>query len=83
VADLRARIVARLDKARRKLSTARKLLEQNELEDAAGRAYYAMYHAAHAEDGRMRATFIDAVELLLRREGHLGSARFADAQRSP
>ena len=46
--DLKARIVARLDKARRKLVTARKLIEQEELEDAAGRAYYAMYHAAFA-----------------------------------
>ncbi len=46
--ELSARIVARLEKAKRKLATARKLLEQNELEDAAGRAYYAMYHAAHA-----------------------------------
>jgi uncharacterized protein (UPF0332 family) len=46
--DLKARIVARLDKARRKLATARKLIEQEELEDAAGRAYYAMYHAAFA-----------------------------------
>jgi uncharacterized protein (UPF0332 family) len=131
--DLSARIVARLDKARRKLATARKLLEQKELEDAAGRAYYAMYHAAHAallpkrasprthkslstmlsmhrvKSGEISvdlyrafvaardqreygdyevatiigpelaertvadaAAFIDAVEALLRREGHLG-----------
>ena len=46
--DLRTRLTARLDKAKRKLTTAQRLLADGELEDAVSRAYYAMYHAAHA-----------------------------------
>jgi uncharacterized protein (UPF0332 family) len=46
--ELSTRLVARLEKARRKLATAKRLLDEGEFEDAAGRAYYAMYHAAHA-----------------------------------
>jgi uncharacterized protein (UPF0332 family) len=46
--ELSTRLVARLEKAKRKLATAKRLLDEGEFEDAAGRAYYAMYHAAHA-----------------------------------
>jgi uncharacterized protein (UPF0332 family) len=46
--ELSTRLVARLEKARRKLATAKRLLDEGEFEDAAGPAYYAMYHAAHA-----------------------------------
>ena len=37
-----------MQKTRRKLATAKRLLDAGDFEDAAGRAYYAMYHAAHA-----------------------------------
>ena len=46
--ELSTRLAARLEKARRKLATAKRLLTEGDLEEAAGRAYYAMYHAAHA-----------------------------------
>ena len=46
--ELSTRLAARLEKARRKLATAKRLLAEGDLEDAAGRAYYAMYHAPHA-----------------------------------
>ena len=46
--ELSTRLAARLEKARRKLATAKRLLAEGDFEDAAGRAYYAMYHAAHA-----------------------------------
>lgn len=46
--ELSPRLAARLEKARRKLATARRLFVEGDFEDAAGRAYYAMYHAAHA-----------------------------------
>ena len=46
--ELSTRLVARLEKARRKLATAKRLLDEAEFEDAAGRACDAMYHAAHA-----------------------------------
>ena len=46
--ELSTRVSARLEKAKRKLAIAKRLLDQGEFEDAAGRAYYAMYHAAHA-----------------------------------
>ena len=46
--ELNTRLATRLEKARRKLATAQRLLDDGDFEDAAGRAYYAMYHAAHA-----------------------------------
>jgi uncharacterized protein (UPF0332 family) len=46
--ELNTRLASRLEKARRKLATAKRLLAEGDFEDAAGRAYYAMYHAAHA-----------------------------------
>lgn len=46
--ELSTRLAARLAKARRKLVTAKRLLADSDFEEAAGRAYYAMYHAAHA-----------------------------------
>ena len=54
--ELTTRLAARLEKARRKLATAKRLLAEGDLEDAAGRAYYAMYHATHAALLPMRAS---------------------------
>jgi uncharacterized protein (UPF0332 family) len=45
---LSERLHQRLERARAKLDTARRLLDAGDDEDAASRAYYAMYHAAHA-----------------------------------
>ena len=46
--DLAAAIKERLDKARRKLQSAEHCLAAGDFEDATSRAYYAMFHAAHA-----------------------------------
>ena len=47
-ADLTTAITERIDKARRKLRSAEHCLAAGDLEDAASRAYYAMFHAAYA-----------------------------------
>ncbi|MDI7267520.1 MAG: HEPN domain-containing protein [Myxococcota bacterium] len=46
--ELKARLVARLDKAVRKIGSAELLLAAGEVEDAISRAYYGAYHAAQA-----------------------------------
>lgn len=41
-------VLLHLDKAQERFTSARILLKEGQYGDAAGRAYYAMFHAAHA-----------------------------------